>query len=107
MGGPRGGIWAAVGSPDLDWGQGLIGLGKAMKANGVPEVFLVTPGRARPSLYGVRARRLGPDALETPDALPPGVYAVSTTYVRRMPWLRRRPPIARVGNVIWLYRLED
>ncbi len=105
VGGPRGGIWAAVGSPDLDWGQGLVGLGKTMEKLGLEEVYLATPGQARASFYGARVRRVRFDVFEHPEDLEPGVYAVSTTYVRRLSWLRKIEPIGRVGNVLWLYRL--
>jgi hypothetical protein len=53
----------------------------------------------------VRALRIGFEALRRPEGLAPGVYAVSTTYVRRLDWLRARRPLARVGNVLWLYRI--
>lgn len=105
VGGPRGGIWAALGSPDLDWGQGLVGLGRTMAKLGVKEVYLASPGQARASFYGARVRRVRFAVFEHPDDIEPGVYAVSTTYVRRLEWLRKIEPIGRVGNVLWLYRL--
>ncbi len=105
VGGPAGGIRASVGSTDLDWGQGLIGLRTALARLGEREVFLGSPGRVRPEIYGVRARRVGFEPLSRPERLAPGLYAVSTTYVRRLEWLQARSPLARVGNVLWLYRI--
>jgi hypothetical protein len=107
VGGPDGGIRVSVGSTDLDWGQGLIGLRTALARLGEREVFLGSPGRVRPEIYGVRARRIGFEALRRPERLVPGLYAVSTTYVRRLQWLQARSPLARVGNVLWIYRIGE
>jgi hypothetical protein len=106
VGGPSGGIWASVGSTDLNWGQGWILLRRTMEQEGIDEIYLGSPGRFRPSVYGVAARRIRFDAFKHPEQLPPGVYAVSTTYVRRFDWLKAKKPFARVGNVLWLYRLD-
>ena len=107
VGGPMGGIRAAVGSVDLDWGQGLVGLGRVMDRQGIAEVVLASPATTDPAIYGIRARRLYSDDLKDPRRLRAGVYAVSTTYVRRLAWLKRRDPFARVGNVLWLYRVGE
>ena len=106
VGGPTGGIRAAVGSVDLDWGQGLVGLKREMDARGIREIVLASPGTTDPAIYGIRARRIYRDGLNHPERLAPGVYAVSTTYMRGRPWLRGMEPFARVGNVLWLYRLS-
>ena len=106
VGGPTGGIRAAVGSVDLDWGQGLVGLRREMEARGIREIVLASPGTTDPAIYGIHARRIYGDDLRHPERLPAGVYAVSTTYVRGRVWLRRMEPFARVGNVLWLYRIS-
>jgi hypothetical protein len=105
VGGPMGGIRASVGSADLDWGQGLVGLKRVMEEQGIREIVLASPSTTNPAIYGIRARRVYDNDLRRPERLAPGVYAVSTTYVRKREWLRRREPFARVGNVLWLYRL--
>jgi hypothetical protein len=105
VGGPGGGIWASQGSADLDWGQGLVGLREEMARLGIEEVFLASPTRTRPSMYGISAKRAAFGDFHRPEELEPGVYAISTTYVRRFDWLREREPLARVGNVLWLYRI--
>lgn len=105
VGGPDGGIRASVGSVDLDWGQGLVRLKHLMDARGIEEVFLASPGTVDPSIYGIRCRRLWYKDLGDPSQLAPGVYAMSTTYVRKLDWLQARQPFARVGNVLWLYQI--
>ncbi len=106
VGGPAGGIRASVGSADLDWGQGLVGLARLMKEQGIREIVLASPGTTDPALYGIHARRIYANDLKYPERLAPRVYAVSTTYVRGREWLRAKEPFARVGNVLWLYRLS-
>jgi hypothetical protein len=103
VGGSTGGIRAAVGSVDLDGGRTRpAGDG----CWGIREIFLASPGTTDPAIYGIHARRIYGDDLKHPERLPGGVYAVSTTYVRGRAWLRRMEPFARVGNVLWLYRLS-
>ena len=83
-----------------------MGLARIMKERGIREIVLASPGTTDPALYGIRARRIYADDLRDPARLAPGVYAVSTTYVRGREWLRAKEPFARVGNVLWLYRLS-
>ncbi len=105
VGGPNRGIWAAMASADLDWGQGLAGLRDEMERLGIEEVFLASPSTTHPSIYGIAARRVSFDDFRRPESLEQGIYAISTNYVRRFDWLKKKEPLARVGNVLWLYQI--
>jgi hypothetical protein len=104
VGGPMGEIRASVGSV-TGMGQGLVGLKRVMEEQGIREIILASPSTTNPAIYGIRAHRIYDTDLKHPERLAPGVYAMSTIYVRKREWLRRREPFARVGNVLWLYRL--
>jgi len=101
---------------NLDWGQDVTTLARALERRGQPPVWLALYGVEDPRTYGVRGRplrgcrpvggwlaisanvRKGLYAAHNPLAPPrPGCYA----------WLDRHEPVARPGGSIWLYRLPD
>jgi 4-amino-4-deoxy-L-arabinose transferase-like glycosyltransferase len=106
VGGSDHGFRYAVGSVDVDWGQGLVGVAKELAARKIDRVTLAASSTTDPAIYGIRARRLRFDDIRDPRDLSPGVYVISTTYVAKLDWLARREPFAKVGNVMWLYRID-
>jgi len=120
VGGPDGGHRYLVDS-NLDWGQAFKSLRAYLEEQGeqgAPEVRLSTYTYADPRLYGVDYEPLPPDA-EAPPILPgrfnpaPGLYAISATPLHGVmlidpdtySWFRRRQPMARPGNAIFVYRV--
>lgn len=101
---------------NLDWGQDVTTLARALERRGQPPVWLALYAVEDPSVYGVRGRplrgcrpvggwlaisanvRKGLYAAHNPLAPPrPGCYA----------WLDRYEPVARPGWSISLYRLPE
>ena len=120
VGGPDGGHRYLVDS-NLDWGQAFKSLRAYLEEQrepGAPEVRLSTYTYADPRLYGIDYEPLPPDA-EAPPILPgrfnpaPGLYAISATPLHGVmlidpdtySWFRRRQPMARPGNAIFVYRV--
>ena len=116
-GGPDGGYRYLVDS-NLDWGQSFIALADYLDAHHIPEVNLSYYTYTDPALYGVRYRPLPP----SPDAPPllarrfdpaPGVYVIGATTLQGVmltdpdtyDWFRHRPPEARPGHALFLYRV--
>ena len=108
---------------NLDWGQDLPALKATMQARHIPYVHLGYFGSAIPDLYGIRYWPApgflhfvgGPESMAfnpyTPD---PGWYAISRTSLRQglvlthpdlYAYFRSRPPEARAGYSINLYRV--
>ena len=93
---------------NVDWGQDLKALPRVMRRHGVERVALWYFGKADPRYYGIDYRQMSRRDLTDP---PPGVYAVSLQRIIRsrqdgVAPLFRRPPFARAGTSIWLYRVE-
>jgi hypothetical protein len=115
-GGPAGGYRYLVDS-NLDWGQNLWQLRDWMRESGVGWVFYAHYSPARPEVYGVSVDFLPPDPRSvpfTPLDPTPGVYAIGATVlqgvytqdVNTYAWFRARPPLARLGHALFLYRVE-
>ncbi|HEX4048365.1 MAG TPA: hypothetical protein VH309_11050 [Elusimicrobiota bacterium] len=113
----RGADWLA--DSNLDWGQDLPGLARALAARGNPPVVLSYFGTGDPEAYGIRyvplafitnVERTGNAAL-APGS--PVIFAISQTnlvgtYYRdhhAFDWLRSRRPVAVPGGSIYLYDL--
>ena len=125
-GGPRNGYRRLVDS-NLDWGQGLKELAEWLELRGIEEpINLCYFGTADPRFYQIRHVRVPCDYLFSPPLAPgdsyrptivPGYLAISATHLqgerdterlREMRWaaLERAELIDRVGNSIFIYRLE-
>ncbi|RME31892.1 MAG: phospholipid carrier-dependent glycosyltransferase [Thermoflexia bacterium] len=115
-GGPAGGYRYLVDS-NLDWGQNLWQLRDWMRQNGVERVYYAHYSPARPEVYGVPVDFLPPDWRAvpfTPLDPAPGVYAIGATVlqgvytpdVNTYAWFRARPPLARLGYALFLYRVK-
>ncbi len=116
-GGPAGGYRYLVDS-NLDWGQNLWQLRDWMQKNDVERVFYAHYSPARPEVYGVSVDFLPPNWRAvpfTPLDPAPGVYAIGATVlqgvytsdVNTYAWFRARPPLARLGHALFLYRVES
>jgi hypothetical protein len=105
---------------NLDWGQGLRGLGAFLERQGWRQTYLSYFGSAPPGYY---VRRYQPLPEVPPDlpghscVLPPGaereVLAIGVTHLQGvyLPdpdlylWLRERTPVACIGYSIYVYEL--
>jgi 4-amino-4-deoxy-L-arabinose transferase-like glycosyltransferase len=124
VGGPANG-YKYLADSNVDWGQGLKLLKQWMEREGVPRVGLAYFGTADPAYHGIDYSLLpaatpGYDFPGTmrPWAAPalPGYVAVSATVLTGVyldpEWrlfyegLRQMEPIERLGNSIFVYRLE-
>jgi hypothetical protein len=76
---------------NLDWGQDLPALAAWLAARGNPRVTLLYFGTDDPARFGIRTRPLPFDL--DPSALPPGLLAVSVSYLVHAP---RHPPLAGI-----------
>jgi hypothetical protein len=125
-GGPGNGYRHLVDS-NLDWGQGLEDLAGWLEGRGIEEpINLCYFGTADPRFYQIRHVRvpcdylfsppLGPDDPHHPTIVP-GYLAISATHLqgerdtqrlRELRWaaLERAKLVDRVGNSIFIYRLE-
>jgi hypothetical protein len=138
-GGPAHGSAHLIDS-NLDWGQDLVGLRRWLARNAPGERFgLAYFGQIDPWIFALRGDTAFPWFL--PPALPgkfdgrqpplrrlePGLYAVSASLVRGLPWrvyekdqlgtfsartdafgyFRTLVPIAQVGHSIFVYRLSE
>ena len=111
-----------------DWGQALPDLKAWMTANGVARINLCYFGTAEPAAYGIDAVPLpgsvyqelpGLGTIGHPASLPvlPGWVAISATNLyglyqpaalrRFYAFLRDKEPVARPGNAIFVYRVEE
>ena len=120
VGGPRNGYRYLVDS-NLDWGQDLKGLKVWMDRNDVKHIALSYFGTADPAYYGIQCTHLPGTAFYLENAVTapqlPGYVAVSATCLQGaylseagrsfyLPLLEREP-VARVGNSIFVYRVEQ
>jgi len=118
-GGPANGFKWLVDS-NLDWGQDLKGLGRALHEMGDPPIYLSYFGVGDPAIYGIRfvpvvrnwnVPRAG-DAVD-PAASGRVLFAVSATNLQAnyftdktlLSWLKDREPIKVLGYSIFLYDL--
>jgi len=117
IGGPSNGYRYLVDS-NLDWGQNLWDLKAWMDRQGEEHVNYAHYSPARPQAYGINASYLPPDPRAgtlTPWAPSPGLYAIGATVLQgpyastpnTYAWFRSRTPVARLGNAIFLYRIES
>ncbi len=125
-GGPRNGYRRLVDS-NLDWGQGLKDLAQWLEDEGIEEpINLCYFGTADPRFYQIQHVRVPCDYLFSPPLTPgdsyhptivPGYLAISATHLqgerdterlREMRWaaLERAELVDRIGNSIFIYRLE-
>ena len=117
-GGPQGGYRYLVDS-NLDWGQTWKALRRYLDEQGITEFGLSQYTINDPHAYGLDYTPLPPWP-DAPPVLPrrfdpaPGVYAISTTTLQGVvvaepemfDYFRRRQPEARVGNAMFIYRVE-
>jgi 4-amino-4-deoxy-L-arabinose transferase-like glycosyltransferase len=118
-GGPRGGI-AWLGDSNLDWGQGLQGLGDAVRELGSPPIYLSYFGSADPHAYGLRyvPVLMCCNVTRSGDTVDPAMegrvlFALSATnkqvvYFRDkniFSWLEDVKPLRVIGHSIYLYDL--
>ena len=116
-GGPHRGHRYLVDS-NLDWGQDLKALKRYLDDNGIATVKLSYFGSAEPAYYGIRCERLpGHAPPKVVAGIDPGdIVVVSATHLqglyldrptrRLMRQLRERPPMARVGYSLFVYRAD-
>lgn len=119
-GGPAGGYRYLVDS-NTDWGQALKELARYQEEHDVETVYLSMFTFLDPAIYGVRYQPLTPMYGDTPPVFPsrfnppPGNYVISTTTLQGIPladpemydWFRHREPDARIGHVMFLYRVPE
>ncbi len=116
-GGPANGYRALVDS-NLDWGQNLWDLKAWMAAHGISHVAYAHYSPARPDTYGIEADWLPPDPRAVsfdPWHPAPGLYAIGATVLQgpyapdlnTFAWFRDRTPVAKLGNALFLYQVED
>jgi hypothetical protein len=122
-GGPENGHRVLVDS-NLDWGQDLPGLARAMQKQGEERVYLSWFGAAHPEAYPLSFHplpgfwRFGGEAAAygyNPLTPAPGLYAISATNLQGVKladrdlyaWFRDRTPDGHVGHSILLYRVAS
>ncbi len=112
--------WRYLADSNTDWGQALKELAAYQRANGIEQVKLSMFTFIDPAWYGVRYQPLTPMQGNTPAVFPSrfnpsaGDYVISTTTLDGIPladpemfdWFRRREPDAKIGHVMFLYRVK-
>ncbi len=109
VGGPKNGPRYLLDS-NLDWGQGLKGLGQYLDRHNIPFVYIAYFGQAPMETYLKDFRYLPssdrPDQIAALD----GYAAISVTALygeeKTYTWLKKMTPVARIGNAIYLYDLR-
>ncbi len=105
---------------NTDWGQTLKALADYQREHDLGAVKLSQFTFLDPAAYGVRYAPIAP-MKGAPPVLPrrfnpaPSLYAISATTLDGVPlplpstydWFRRRPPLAKIGHVMFLYRVEE
>ncbi|MGC9394859.1 MAG: ArnT family glycosyltransferase [Anaerolineae bacterium] len=115
-GGARGGYRYLVDS-NLDWGQNLWDLHQWMAEHGEDRVYYAHYSPARLDVYGIDAEFLPPDPRAVafaPWNPAPGLYAIGATVlqgpyapdVNTYAWFRGREPAARLGNALFVYKVD-
>jgi hypothetical protein len=117
-GGPDGG-WRYLADSNTDWGQALKDLAAYQRAENIEQVRLSMFTFMDPAIYGVHYEPLTPMLGNTPAVFPsrfnppPGDYVISATTLQGIPladpemfdWFRKREPDAKIGHVMFVYRL--
>jgi hypothetical protein len=112
--------WRYLADSNTDWGQALKELAAYQNANGIEQVKLSMFTFIDPAWYGVRYEPLTPMRGNTAAVFssrfnpPPGDYVISATTLDGIPladpemfdWFRQREPDARIGHVMFLYRVK-
>jgi len=118
-GGPENG-WRYLADSNTDWGQALKELAAYQRTHDIERVKLSMFTFIDPAIYGVRYEPLTPMKGNTPAVFPsrfnppPGDYVISATTLDGIPladpemfdWFRQREPDARIGHVMFLYRVK-
>lgn len=102
-GGPAGG-YKVLRDSNVDWGQGLKGLGELAQEKGYPEVALFFYGPVDPAYYKIPHRKLEPDEFEAPRR---AVYAIGAHRIDEVRWTRNLRPTTTVGYSIYVYDLRQ
>jgi len=107
-----------LGDSNVDWGQDLRGLSRYMKDHGIPMIYLSYFGNVPPEVYGIRFQYIPaygflgrPDINVLPSETDPELLAISVYNLQGVhfkdralyDWLRRREPVAKIGNSIFIY----
>jgi hypothetical protein len=117
-GGPDGG-WRYLADSNTDWGQAHKHLARFQEERGLESVHLSAFIFYDPAIYGVEYQPLTPMGGDTPAIFPSrfdppaGDYVISATTLDGIPlvdpemydWFRKREPDARVGHVLFYYRV--
>lgn len=112
--------WRYLADSNTDWGQALKELAGYQRANNIGQIKLSLFTFIDPAWYGVRYEPLTPMQGNTPAVFPsrfnppPGDYVISATTLDGIPladpemfdWFRRREPDAKIGHVMFLYRVK-
>jgi hypothetical protein len=119
IGGPERGRYILIDS-NLDWGQDVPGLKQYADDHPLQQIRFSYSGATPPSLYGLKTMALPPvypamrdqgawwlHTYYPPDPSP-GVYAISVNPLMTddYGYFRARPPLAVVGNSIYLYEVQ-
>ncbi|MFN3762218.1 MAG: hypothetical protein ACK4WK_03330, partial [Anaerolineae bacterium] len=118
-GGPDNG-WRFLADSNTDWGQTLKDLAAYQREHHLGPVQLSLFTFLDPAAYGVEYEPIAP-MTGAPPILPrrfrpePGIYAISATTLDGVPlplpsmydWFRHREPIARIGHVMFIYRVTE
>jgi 4-amino-4-deoxy-L-arabinose transferase-like glycosyltransferase len=119
VGGPDAG-WRYLADSNTDWGQALKDLAAYQRDHHIEQVRLSMFTFMDPAIYGVHYEPLTPIGGNTPAVFPsrfnppPGDYVISATTLDGIPladpemfdWFRQREPDARIGHVMFLYRVR-
>jgi hypothetical protein len=117
-GGADGG-WRYLADSNTDWGQAYKDLARFQRDQELGPVRLSAFVFYDPGAYGVEYEPLTPMLGDTPPVFPsrfnppPGDYVISATTLDGIPlvdpemydWFRRREPSARIGHVLFYYRV--
>ena len=112
--------WRYLADSNTDWGQSLQELAAYQNANDIEQIKLSMFTFIDPAWYGVRYEPLTPMQGNTPALFPsrfnppPGGYVISATTLDGIPladpemfdWFRQRQPDAKIGHVMFLYRVK-
>jgi hypothetical protein len=119
-GGSSGGA-RLLGDSNIDWGQDLERLAAWWRKSGSPPLALSYLGTAPPRIYGLRYQCLdlflsgSEDCPAEPPATPSRFLAISHFFEwcigdqngSRYAWLRKRTPVATIGDSIHVYDIAD
>lgn len=115
-GGPSNG-WRLLADSDFDWGQGLLDLRQWMDDNNVQRIWLAYYGLEDPAAYGVNYSS-NPDDLDYAAVSASNLDGLANRmtinsheririYIAFHNSLAKKPPVAVVGNTIFIYHRQD